>query len=240
MRNVNESKKVSSILIEFNGLPGSGKSTVCKELEKIIRSNHISVCDYATYYKEISTVAFWRTKLLAGELKYGIFRICFYFIGLFISIPKKTLFDFKYCIFICMNYLAIRRLQRQNVADIIVSDEGVMQYMFSCFYDRKISNKYFIQKILKYAEHDLYGFVIVNVMLDNLQIIKRIQSRPNGMSRLDKEAPEILMRILKVQRDNLNIIRECGRHINSFTFLTEKDPEIVANNIWKTIGTINI
>ena len=60
------------------------------------------------------------------------------------------------------------------------------------------------------------------------------------MSRLDKEAPEILMRILKVQRDNLNIIRECGRHINSFTFLTEKDPEIVANNIWKTIGTINI
>lgn len=240
MKAVSDYNKKSSILIEFNGLPGCGKSTVCKKLEKLLKENNKLVCDYASYYKEISTSDFWRIKLLIGELKYGVFKICIYFIGLFFSIPKRTVYDFKYCVFICMNYFAIRRLLRKNIDDIIVSDEGLMQYMFSCFYDRTITNTYFIQKILELVEIELPGFLIVNAILDDEKIVKRIQSRSNGMSRIDKEDDKSLKNILKIQRKNLEIIKNCGINIKSFTISTETDPEIVAEFVWKKIGIIKI
>ena len=217
--------------IEFNGLPGSGKTTICKELCELLTSDGYSVFFITDYLQEVLESHFARSKLFLSEIKYGVFKITYYYIRIYLSIPDRNIYDLKYCFFSLLNYLGCRKCQREINKSFIVSDEGIIQYLFSVFFDRNIRDFKFVNKILIMFNREFPNLVLIDIDVSYEEARKRIRGRKNGKSRLDSLHSSDQGRILKIQMDNLNKIRNIGKFITIVNISSEVNSKEVAGKI---------
>lgn len=140
--------------VEFYGITGGGKTTVCNKLEELLVKKGWTVLRYDTFFYSISKGRFWRIKLIFST---GFFEniimmlLCF---SLYISIKKRYKNDMGHCRFIVLNYMVAKNAFNVTNADYILCDQGFVQSIVSLFFDRKINDeKRIIYKLVdKYKE----------------------------------------------------------------------------------------
>lgn len=122
-------------IVEFNGLPGSGKSTITRKLIEVLRSRGLVVLSEGELFPQserLSKIG----ELITGLAKPRLVRLNMALVALGVraSIKAMTLKNVKNAIrMIRYNYLLYRRSE-QGDFDVICLSEGLVQFL-SCIVD---------------------------------------------------------------------------------------------------------
>lgn len=173
-----KSKKNYPYIIEFNGIPGSGKTTIASELKTILEKENKSVCLYSDFYK---INCHNRLKQLKDLLFY-FFYFMDYFL-LLMRITKKIKRDYKYILSSAINFCGKIDLYKNSKEDFIIVDQGIIQEIESIFFLNDCNTEFgeVFELINKYFDK----LFIVNTFLKVEVACERINKRKNGSSRAD-------------------------------------------------------
>lgn len=186
------------MIVEFFGLPGSGKSTLSKVLEEMLCSANQKVTNYSDFKGQANHG--WRIlfkafnisglKFLTGSILFlSVNRLWFH-----ATLVKRILW--------CVSFFTYYRNKK---SDYILMDEGAVQGIISSLYD--ISPKYKLFNLLISAlpsENIKFIYVDISTEEANRRIVKRAQFQHGRCDAIqDKEER---MKVLNVQKDNFEKI----------------------------------
>lgn len=247
---------MSVIFIEMYGIPGCGKSTISRKLYNNFAKKGYNVILYSDRYRENESTRYWKIKLILSNLSIHALSVFIDYFKLFISIEHRTLFDFKYCFFSIINYLFyidICKTNQRNMKElsgktnikencnsdinVILCDEGIVQYVFSLFYDRKIKNIKPIKRIIKKLEREFKGIKFVSIETDNDIIIERLKNRKSSYSRLDREETCHQPFVIKIQELNMKMVDDLIQNDRKIKVSSAYSPDIVSNFIVRSLIT---
>ena len=194
------------LYIEFNGVAGSGKTTIASELGKVMSESGYNVFDFHSLCENYRTRKFWKARIAVQSLKpSNIKKIRMLFnmyYGFNIKNSDRKFIPYLYVTTVLVDYFADRYKN-----SIIISDEGIVQYVASTSYDVDIDKTVCLKALDKFVHSVDVDVVFINVLLNVDEIAKRLRNREDGQSRLDNEDDQSLKGIVVTQLSNFNKIR---------------------------------
>lgn len=181
-------------IIEFNGVPGCGKSTVCQEMyqyykentdqriiyyENPLHKNIIVKFSQCFYILCKALIVKKQRKFLLSSLHFADMMLRQN--GLSINILCQLQYIFK--TIIIADYC--EKWKRDNRTDIILIDQGITQYIVSALYGIKYKREsigFFFSEICFYSD-DCY---VIECIADIKRVVNRLQKRENGKSRIER------------------------------------------------------
>ena len=219
------------MIIEFNGPPGTGKTTVAKELEKIFKEQNIC----CNMYGKIPSVT--KKELIICFIKGGwkIYFSSLLFLKKEVSTQDKM--RKKIALLILAYYLLFCKYAKEEYEKVLICDQGIFQALISMAHIDKISNVKYAKKVIENIKDFNIFFVNCEV---NAQLSKeRIQLRQNGGSRFDKMSEKERSENLLKQQENFEVLRaglketvETKKMIKIDTF---NEPQVNAQIIFDSI-----
>lgn len=225
----------NSILIEFFGLPGSGKSTISQEVEEKLRNSKYNVVGRKHLFQ-------WRRSLKFRE-KIFIFFQAFV---LSVSYPKLMFYSFKireirqfFKLFTKIIYL--NRFYKSVEPSIMIFDQWLMQDIWSINVFQDIYNSKSILKRLTpvFALAHVYIFLKIS----EVEVAKRIAKRSNGNSRFDGNSMELIKNRLSGKGELFEQIHESLSFTSGSKILTydgSKTTNFLANQIERDIQSLDV
>lgn len=189
-------------IVEFNGLPGCGKTTIADELYEYCKSKGISVCNFKTSLKgnmfqkmtqEIGVlfraVLHQETReILLSGLRF-LCRIC----------KRNNLDVIKQYIYLNKITIILDFCLSNPDYEVILIDQGLVQGVVSFLYE----NQYQIEDMQPYIKEIskvLRDWYVVECMIDMEQVLQHLHSRKNGKSRVDRLDDS--QKVIKLQCQN--------------------------------------
>ncbi len=205
------------IIIEFNGLPGSGKTTLSKKIIDNLRKNNINGMLYQEY-KEM-----YQKKLKLIDMLFFAFKL--------LNISN---WKFLYYTFFCANkdyklnknrfkktysvlyfYINMKDMKKRSDIDVVVFDQGIVQAIISIIYlDGFYSEKY-IKGILKCLNKTIGEMHIINIDLSIDGALERVMDRKNLLCKIDRMNVVDAQEMLEI---NYNIFDKIRGIINDINF----------------------
>ena len=187
-----------SVIVEFNGLPGTGKTTTAIKLKQLLFDNEIDCIDSFYYGKSFKRSRYanwispscWRLSNLLNDYITTFAPS----VGKYSRNSKFLQFFREYCEF---NSLG---------CGVLLKDQGLVQMLLSIAHLDKISQFGQIEKIASFLDKRV-SFIRVDCLVDADISYQRILKRPRLGSRLEDIDSIKLMEVMKLQADNLEIIR---------------------------------
>lgn len=236
------------IIVEFVGLPGSGKTTITKEICSLLKNESYSVYTrgvFNSYWDTIDKIERRKRYIhfIVNNIRLSIELVIY--LMLLKPIRIET-FDFGYQFYriVYKMYEAIKNAKREGF-DFIVYDQGLLQALWSIHVSgtprREESLKKWIKRICDMTFKDENYFIIF--LKDNHDVvIERIKKRHTMESRFDLMDQNTAGLKLKLTEKNLALIVETAlksKSVDGTYFTTskcktiEKLPEIVKEMIPK-------
>lgn len=211
------------IVLEFNGLPGSGKTTVSDNLVKKIKENNKNVITLSDVLYN-TTLPFYNRyiQLVISLLSWRDFIINLYTIRLFLRfrINKESIIFLTR--FIILNHKLGRMIKKNNY-DVLILEEGIIQYLTSIPHDKRVCRDKVTKALCLLLKNKFSDIVHIQCEIDINNCVKRIQSRKNPNNRFDQVEGKKLFKLLKVKEYNLNIVRSLINNQNNIKINTRKD-----------------
>lgn len=220
-------------IIEFNGLPGAGKTTVTNEIIKILSFNNIDCLVWkhmllGQNYSKIYKLFYFLSKINVKELLY-LFLIATSIKGFDWEMIKRILISER----ICIAY----RTHSSNKSVCII-DQGIVQAIASMTLKKEVINT---QRFQFYSNKLFARFkcVYVNAIVDLDVSINRLRTRTvDNNGRLDKinngrELKELVNRQLFV----LSLLRATPALANSVNIDMNLNPVTNSNTILNLLNT---
>lgn len=192
------------IIIEFCGAPGVGKTSQSKALLKYFTEKEYTAIDYMMWYFSDTSILGRVTRKMRNILKYftrEAFRIYV------VCLKNRCLWDNpnkKYWIArILEAYLCIRSCKRKNF-DILIFDEGVIQYITSIFHEKNIKMDDLNSAKILLQNNICDEKLIINCLLDFEENVNRLIERHRSGDRFIGENDSQIKRMLDLKIDNIN------------------------------------
>lgn len=173
------------MFIEFNGIPGCGKSTICKRLIASLVDSGEDVLFLQDNIVKISKYKAVIPFLILAEVVHGAGVIVRAYIDFYNSLPVKNIETIIRTFAAMKNAMLAYRMCRKNETTIIISDQCIVQNIVSCFYNHPIQNDVVIENLLNTVGSKIGLFVEMNVEIDIETANNRIQDRNTKGGRLD-------------------------------------------------------
>lgn len=217
------------IIVEFNGLPGCGKSAVCNELlNKLSKKNIQSSNNF-----DFPTPLYQR---FFHALYDGSIPFC-YKMGKLIWSYKSNTWSFSYSLrFAWYFYQSYIYFIKSSSSKVMIIDQGLLQLILSfCFID-PITDLRIIEQVLRIIRESPFGesLLIVNCNLDINTSLERIIGRGktdgSRLDRLQKESRNSVVDALIVQENNLQRLRSVFSKLDLGKHVTIDMMDTVGNN----------
>lgn len=206
--------KSKSIFMEFNGIPGSGKTTLSNKLIAEMKSEDYSVQSYHRVIKKptkknLRYLALYLIKIKPSSYKMGYFALMYLFTNKILNhenwlrvISLIILFDFY----------QKESLDLKN--NVIMVDQGIIQQIISMLYESELIADKYVKKIIKFTKKMGLEIYIINVDLNIKESFDRLNERKGNISRIQKLNSEIAINTLNTQQRNFNKVREIIKEID--------------------------
>lgn len=218
------------VIIEFNGLPGSGKTTIALQLyEELIKyGNH--VLDFNEYFFKNK-----RNKILIIKALFQIrgihVRYLLKILGLIQIRNKIELKKVKMVISAFLHFLIYNYCVKIGNYQYIILDQGIVQNWVSFFYDTLISDTKTVKEIYQDIFKSYPYFYMINSEVNTETILSRLKYREHGTSRLDRLCDKDLGNIIEIQRNNFYTMRKTNEILKSVEIDTKQDPIVNVKKI---------
>lgn len=231
-----------SFIIEFNGLPASGKTEIANY---IVELGNFNYCNYK-FYNEINKLYFKDSRILKVirfstlMLKPSSIKFSFITLGLLKEVgdinKSKLLRGYS----LIMLYLTYQYIHKKTPSFNFIVDQGIIQQIISIAYLDKLNNMHSINKLLMHLNKTLENYSLIHTDIDVKKVCERMSDRKRNYSRIDHLDKTEIIPALKLQNDNFRKIRAVTNDIRfkSITMDTTKNPKINASNIVNWINKL--
>lgn len=224
------------ILIDFNGLPGSGKSTICRCLTDELRRQGKRVITLDAVSGRLASNHRGTVLVFLKGLRYlGVRRTALVF-RFGAELRRKKAPDVLYRLFVLVSsYGTYSECMKTDSADIVVSEQCCIQEIISCYHNRPIGDSRFPFELLSALGNDYF---VVNAVTSVEVVHDRIRNRKNGYSRLDRLDEDSLKTVLEIQEENFRALREaiCEAGLKHCEIHTEAEPEENAKAVIRALA----
>ena len=165
-------------IIEFNGLPGCGKTTLCNEFIRQSPGKRISFIYFVS--DEIKRIPFF------ARVTNFPYKACFWVLCMFFTtplLPLKEIRIYKNTLKFVINYRFAHLL---NQYDFLLEDHGLIQCVVSFFYRREKYFKPFHSWLVQRLYLEIKPTVIVFCNISAQIAIKRMEKRNRNAGRIDR------------------------------------------------------
>lgn len=193
--------KKRTAIIEFNGLPGCGKSTLCNKLVQTLKGNdYISV--YTPKRDKQSQIRYLFLSLFDIKNIAFIISLISYSINIH---PLRARLKAIRTVLMYKGMYAVFFRRKKN--GLLMVDQGLLQGLLSIAHIDKIPRGHVVgNSILKaFVDGNIYR---INCNCDDNILISRITTRGSKTGRLDCMDAKMLQNALKIQRYNIGAIRK--------------------------------
>jgi gluconate kinase len=191
-------------IIEFNGLPGCGKSTICNEvLKKFSKDKIISLDDVINLNSEN------RIKNMFNLIKILINLKLFGFNIRIIKFSLRFGFDYTRLIFAARLIKFNGNLHyysKEYPEKIVILEEGYIQYLTSIPHNFEVVITKELKDIVKYVKAN-YNLTYIHCEIDDETNYNRLSNRNFTASRFDALSKKELEEILKIKYKNICTFR---------------------------------
>ena len=194
------------MIIEFYGLPASGKTTDAEALlEKY--DNSVELISYTRSLKKIKKLPY----IFTPEFLSFFFKV----VTLFMKKKNKIRFDFRVFYTFCCIYIRYMYLRKDKTYDYYIIDHGIIQNIVSALWNESslaVCGEKLISHMGKHFSDDI--LLIYTVNSDNENIYSRIANREKEI-RIKKYSVEEAKKILEIQAEVFEkLTAEADRHFN--------------------------
>lgn len=189
--------------IEMMGCPGCGKSTLFRKTKELLQQENLIVLglrDVFFYHRRDGKKGRLIARIFMDFLNYPVYLSAL----LFTLKHGKRLSSWKYLGSFLFLYYELNYVMKHETVDVLLFDEGIIQYLSSIPHDRLLSKNISDEKILKRYIEDRINPRIIDCRLTMEENIRRIRDRKadTRFSRIKND--EILISIMNVKRCNLD------------------------------------
>lgn len=188
-----ESHASTPIIVEFNGLPGCGKTTIKNQLSIYLSKANIRFEEFNCF--KIKSIFPYLLNIKVIKL---------YFLLRHYSISTRGAIDNRHIKYVLFFYILYTHYNRKD--GILLVDQGIIQSLLSISHMSVIKGTTYLSKILNFTE-SIKGFVVINCKNDAEVSFDRIKGRELNGCRLENFEDAKLYKALKTQKDNLEVIR---------------------------------
>lgn len=186
-------------IIEFNGLPGTGKSTIANYVESVLKGQGCVV------YREYFCNQHQRNnKSLFFSMRWIMVISRLYLLSLSIK-PLKNRINgvIAFAKYLRMYYV----FYKKETNAILITDEGIIQAITSIFHLDRLEDDSIVKKILNWVNDRGMLIFRVDCKSDVELSSSRIEQRGLTGARLDSLEPKKRIDALMTQAANLDVIR---------------------------------
>lgn len=199
----------NNVILEFNGLPGSGKTAISKELMELESSSK----EEYVLYEDVLKDEFPKSKLL--EIGWLLFLFInpsnllflYYSLSLFKNVEQITSERLRRMYRLMRMYFIYKRIFKKIKPRVIIVDQGILQQILSILYLDSLKNEVVIKKLFLYIKKTIPSYCLVNTNVPVHQVVGRIRNRGKLDSRIDLLSADQILPALELQRENLEKIR---------------------------------
>ena len=181
---------MKKVYVEFNGLPGCGKSTLCQEIrQKLAASIPVIMLDQKKG-AEPKGLPHFLGQLFSAAI-HGQAGMIWDYLLFTLKLPKGTSRRWTCFYSSVRDYCVTLRCFRQEKQGVFLCDQGIMQHFLSGFFDQQPqTGMKAAQRIMRRAERDFSPFLEINLNLEPVISLERMAGRKEKASRLERLAPE--------------------------------------------------
>lgn len=217
------------MIIEFSGLPGSGKTTTVKALMKSLEDKG---------YECIEPV---RKKRFFRYLDY--FRFDNLKLRYFLFLFSKKYIHFKDFIYFSNWFLDFYNYYKSNNTisnnRIILVEQGLLQLLISISFTKRMTDSNDIKNILHYINKKGVVFSIIYCFSDIETVYYRLRERGISGRRIDSMDEASMKDALRIQEQNFSLLYDCTKsEFDSVLILDAK--ETIINKTNDIISYLNI
>ncbi len=189
------------MIIEFNGLPGTGKTTVVKCLKQMLDEAHISNEMYGIL--PMPPINENIPALLSGGLKlfFKTLRFCKKGVN---GIEKENKRVARVPL---LYYCYYTQYEKNKFPQVLLCDQGIMQGLISVAHTDPIINQAYLESVIQAVKEKKFDIIYVNCKNDAKLSKERLSLRQNGGSRFDKMNDSEREAGLKIQESNFEVLR---------------------------------
>ena len=196
------------IFLEFNGIPGSGKTTLANRLIAEMRDEPYSVESYHQIIKKPTRKNLKNLLLYLFKIKPSSYKVGYYAWRHLIANKKLSHENWLRVISIVVLFDLYQKKSLDNQGEVILVDQGIMQQIISMLYESELIVDKYVKKIISFTKKRNLGIVIINVDLNISDSFKRLSQRQGNISRIQKLNKEKAIITLEVQQKNFIKIRK--------------------------------
>lgn len=196
------------IVIEFNGIPGSGKTTTMYEVKKMLREMKIKEIPspkVGSGQMDKASHTGFKSLLFSKELR----KMYILFLKAFLLVRPLTKERWGFMNLTYGYWYRAKKMEMLNRQGICIWDQGIIQGFISMAYQGKITNETKYYKYIGRLMDDLGCVICINCNIDVETAMKRMTTRKLSGGRLyhiktDRELREALM----TQKEQFEMLRK--------------------------------
>lgn len=187
-----------NVILEFNGLPAVGKSTIAKELSRSLTDSGIKCYSkyrrHSRYIKleKLCSIGCWKVYLTSLCFTLSLKPRCEEKYG-----PKKFVSFYK----------TYKDFLTKNDDSVLIMGQGVFQDIISAIHLGKMGNTRCLLKLIQSFSSIGTSFIRIDCDADIDIVHSRLTRRTNGGSRFDKIKDGTAKEKLNYQKEHFSIVR---------------------------------
>ncbi len=225
-------------IIEYCGLPGSGKSTLCCAIEE-------SLTEKGFWVKNLQLIppSYQWLKRQINKVEMLLDKNCRTIKKIYREYRRKTgINGDDYWVLRIRQNILITKQARKTGVEVATFDEGCIQFITSLFHGKEMGplELEFAKKVIDIAYSD-YDLLLLDGKLDMEENVKRIKERNREGDRFNADKAEEVKRRLLIKRNNLDkcVSLVCKDNVEevdmySYELCKEKVLEIVNERFFYT------
>lgn len=208
------------MIVEFNGLPGTGKTTICKELREKYKIEGIN-CIYRYEIQE-TRVKRWLSYVIDGSIHLFWLGIFFVLRDIKGGIKERWKIIFVLIAYYRMYYYYLK----DNRSEILIVDQGILQALISIAHLDEIVSGIELKRIFMFLKKKNIFFTSIDCITDINVSFERIHNRKQIGSRLDICTDDELLLGLNIQSRNFEVVRACYLDVYTEKFQMSVDTKM--------------